>query len=287
MRTEEFDFRIMNAQSAIPPSPFHCPIPLRQLARPEFDEMSRLVMLHAFASQNELGRLCDEAVYQNDIALRLEAAGFAPVAKEVPLTATFRDFTKIYCLDLVVRESFILELKTVSLLLKEHDSQLLNYLLIAGMPHGKLVNLRSPAVEYRTLNAVVTAAERRAFTVKDDRWQPQTARCRELRGMFTELLAAWGAFLDFHLYEEALVHFLGGEATVLRRVPLTRAGFPLGAQLVALVTAAAAFRVTTLSPAASGGYETQLRRFPALTPLTTLHWLNLHHHQLELVTINR
>jgi len=35
------------------------------------------------------------------------------------------------------------------------------------------------------------------------------------------------------------------------------------------------------------GYETQLRRFLALTPLTTLHWVNLHHHELQLVTITR
>ena len=47
--------------------------------------MSREVMTHVFASQNELGCLCDEAVYQNDIALRLEAAGLGPVAKEVPV----------------------------------------------------------------------------------------------------------------------------------------------------------------------------------------------------------
>ena len=108
--------------------------------------MSREVMFHVFASQNELGCLCDEAVYQNDIALRLEAAGLGPVAKEVPVSVSLRDFTKTYCLDLVVQESFISELKTSITLSKEHDSQLLNYLLLLETPHGKLINLRPSAI---------------------------------------------------------------------------------------------------------------------------------------------
>ena len=86
----------MKTEKPIPLSPFHCPIPLRRLTRPEFDELSRLFMAQVFASQNELGRLCDEVVYQNDIALRLEAAGLGPVAKEVPVTVTWRDFTKTH-----------------------------------------------------------------------------------------------------------------------------------------------------------------------------------------------
>src|SRR6266576_5286592 len=113
MGTKEFDLEFMNDKSSIPLSPFHCPIPLRRLSRSEFDEMSRQIMAHAFVSQNELSRLCDEAVYQNDLALRLEAAGLGPVVKQVPLTVPFRDFTKTYYLDLVVQQTFIAELKTV------------------------------------------------------------------------------------------------------------------------------------------------------------------------------
>src|SRR5207249_1193483 len=110
MGTKEFDLEFMNAKSSIPLSPFHCPIPLRRLSRPEFDELSRQIMAHAFASQNDLGRLCDETIYQNDLALRLEAGGLGPGAKEVPLTVSLRDFTKIYYLDLVVQKAFIAEL---------------------------------------------------------------------------------------------------------------------------------------------------------------------------------
>lgn len=277
----------MKTEKQIPLFPFHCSFPLQRLSRPEFDEMSRQVMAHVFASQNELGRLCDESVYQNDIALRLEAAGFGPAAKEVPVAVKWRDFTKTYYLDLVVRDALICELKTVTVLLKEHESQLLNYLLLLDVPHGKLVTLRPPSVEYRTVNAVVSAEERRAFTLATDRWQPQTSRCHELVGLLKELFGAWGAFLDCHLYEEAVIHFLGGEAKVQQRVPLVRAGLDLGTQAVALLTDTIAFRVTALAPDARENYETQLRRFLGLTPLNTLHWVNLHHRELQMVTITR
>lgn len=277
----------MNASTQMLLSPFHCPISLKRLTRAEFDCLSREVMAHAFASQNELGRLCDEAVYQNDIDLRLKTAGLGPVATEVPVTVSLREFTKTYWLDLVVQESLIIELKTADTLLKEHDSQLLNYLLITETPHGKLINMRPASVEYRTVNAVVSADGRHRFRMTTDRWRPQAPRCGLLLEILTGMLAAWGAFLDRHLYEEGLVHFLGGEGCVFRGVPLKRAGLSLGGQTLPLVTESVAFRLTALTPEAGGGYEKQLRRFMALTPLTAMHWINLHHHEIQLVTITR
>lgn len=293
MGTKEFyqgyegNFSAMKVPAEIPLSPFLCPLPLKRLARAEFDALSHQVMAQVFASQNELGRLCDESVYQNDIALRLQAAGLGPVATEVPLTVSLRDFTKTYRLDLVVQESFIVELKTAATLTTEHDSQLLNYLLLTETPHGKLVNLRPASVEYRTVNAVLSAAERQDFQIVTERWRPQTPRCGLVLESLNEMLSAWGAFLDCRLYEEALVHFLGGAGRVLQKVPLHRDGFSLGLQTVALVTEAVAFRLTALAPEARKGHEAQLRRFLAVTPLATLHWVNLHHHEIELTTITR
>ena len=87
--------------------------------------------------------------------------------------------------------------------------------------------------------------------------------------------------------EEALIHFLGGESSILRRVQLTRAGFSLGTQIIMQAADPIAFRVTALATEARNGYEAQIRRFLALTPLTALHWINLHHHEAQLVTITR
>ena len=44
--------------------PIHCPIQIRALSAEEFEERDYRVMGHAYGSQNELGRLCDERVYE-------------------------------------------------------------------------------------------------------------------------------------------------------------------------------------------------------------------------------
>ncbi len=69
-------------------------ISLNPMAQEDFARLDYQVMRQAFASQNQLGRLCDEVIYQNDLAARLEAAGL-PALQEVPVTVTPRDFTKI------------------------------------------------------------------------------------------------------------------------------------------------------------------------------------------------
>src|ERR1700678_829 len=94
-------------------------ISLDPIGQEEFAKLDYQVMRHVFESQNELGRLCEEVIYQNDLAARLEAAGL-PTRKEVPVTVTHRDFTKVYSLDLVVANAGIYELKSVTTLVGAH-----------------------------------------------------------------------------------------------------------------------------------------------------------------------
>lgn len=75
---------------------------IRILNKSEFDERDRLVRRCAYDSQNELGRLCDEFVYENDLARRLRAVGFAQVHTQFPVTLTHGSFQKLYRLDLML-----------------------------------------------------------------------------------------------------------------------------------------------------------------------------------------
>jgi hypothetical protein len=59
--------------------PLTSPISVRPISQGEFARLDYEVMRHAFTSQNELGRLCDEIIYQNDLAARLQNAGFGPI----------------------------------------------------------------------------------------------------------------------------------------------------------------------------------------------------------------
>jgi hypothetical protein len=50
--------------------PISSPVSIRPIQQEEFAKLDYQVMRHAFESQNELGRLCDEVIYQNDLAAR-------------------------------------------------------------------------------------------------------------------------------------------------------------------------------------------------------------------------
>ena len=63
--------------------PVDSPISLCPISREEFARLDYQIMRLAFDCQNELGRLCDEIIYQNDLAARILEAGLGPVRTEV------------------------------------------------------------------------------------------------------------------------------------------------------------------------------------------------------------
>jgi hypothetical protein len=71
--------------------PIHIDIPIRSISLEEFRNLDYQVMNHAFASQNAIGSLADERVYQVDFASRLLAAGFQ-VDREVQVILSHKTF---------------------------------------------------------------------------------------------------------------------------------------------------------------------------------------------------
>lgn len=240
----------------------------------------------AFESQNTLGRLCDEVIYQNDLAARIESAGFGPVRKEVPVTVEYHDFVKTYSLDLLVADSAIYELKTASTLVAEHEAQLLNYLCLCGVRHGKLINFRPDKIQSRFVNTTLSAVERLRFTVNTENWREEDEHSRLLRETLIALLHDWGAFLELPLYLEALIHFLGGEPGILRAVPITRDGIPLGRQSFHLLSNQVGFRLTAIS-GDTGPYKAQLHSLLCHSSLHSIQWINLAYHAVHFETLRR
>ncbi len=259
---------------------------VRPANQEEFAQIDYRVMRHAFDSQNELGRLCDEIIYRNDLAARLEAAGLGPLRREVPVTAAHRDFAKTYRLDLIVADAAIYELKTESRLAADHDAQLLNYLFLQGAHHGKLINFRPAQVESRFINSSLTAQARRGVVVDSQRWCETDQGSQTLRTTLLDLLEDWGSFLELRLYMEALTYFLGGEEKVARMVGLSRNGVPLGNQRFHLVNEDTAFRLTALTEGAEY-YEPQLHSLLCHSPLRLLHWINLAGRRVQFVTLKK
>ena len=265
--------------------PITSPITLSPISQKEFAQLDYDVMRHAFECQSQLGRLCDEVIYQNDLTVRLETAGL-PVRKEVPVTVTHRDFAKTYSLDLVVANAGIYELKTARALVGEHQAQLLNYLFLCGAHHGKLVNFRTPRVQSRFVNTSLTPTERGQFELEIKNWQEREPTDQAFRESLVGLLKDWGCWLDLGLYAEALIHFAGGEDRVVQRVPLARGDRSLGPQRWNLLNPETAFWVTGLT-AGTVDYEHHLRALLCLTPLRSIQWVNLDRRRIQMTSLTK
>lgn len=265
--------------------PITCPVRVTHLTPSEFDELDFRVMGHAFASQNELGRLCEEGVYQRDLQARLLADGFRDVQIEVPVTLSHDDFTKTLSIDLIA-DNLIYELKTVLALTGDHDAQLFTYLFLLESNRGKLLNFRPAKVEGLLRATGISHADRRRLQIDSANWQDITSGCAKLRGTMLELLADWGGYLEFEHYQDALLHFLGGESQVAQRLPLHRAGVSLGTQRFLCHAPKVAFRMSAYT-AGLDNAEAQLRRLLALTDLHAIQWINLNRSDIRMATLLR
>jgi GxxExxY protein len=265
--------------------PIHCQIGSDCPDAEEFKALDYRVMGHAYASQNELGRFCEEGPYQEDLKARLLADGLQQVLTEVPATVTHHDFSKQYFLDLVV-DGALYELKAERSLVGEHEAQLLNYMFLLGYQRGKLLNFRPEKVEGRIAGTSLTQEERRRFSTNLENWKDVTPDCAILRGTMHDLLKDWGAFLDTGLYTEALIHFSGGVQNVEKRIKLHRNRLDLGAQTMLIYSEGMAFRISSHTE-----HQTKtafhLRQLLGLTDLKLIQWINLNHNMIEFTTITR
>jgi GxxExxY protein len=265
--------------------PIVCPLSLSPISDESFDKLDAIVMTCAYASHNDLGRLCDERVYENDIADRLRCQGIDRVHSQVPVTVSHDGFTKTYRLDLVV-EDMVYEIKTVAALVGEHEAQAIHYAILLGIERVKLLNFRTPRVQGLLKRSPMHRVDRRLVTLDPGRWHPASSGCEALLRRLQEFVADVGAFLDARLYEEALIHFSGGELQCLQRMPLRREGLFLGTHRLACHSPGLAFVVTSFSDGAAA-HERHLRRLVNLTELRALHWFNFVHAQLEAVTLTK
>ena len=260
-------------------------ITVHNLAREEFDERDAVVMRCAYASQNALGRLCDERVYENDLALRLRADGFKNVHTQVPVILSHGSFRKEYRFDLLADDA-LYELKTVAAFAPQHEAQVLHYAMLMAVSHAKLLNFRSPRVQGRLRFNALTSEARRMLSWETSGWHELSPDCATLKARVRDLLADWGAFLECRAYEEALIHLCGGEAACVRRVPIARDGVELGTHSVPCFGEGVFFVVTALSSDLVA-QRSHLQRLLNLTPMRGVQWVNLSHATIQFVTLER
>lgn len=255
---------------------------IRHLSQEEFAGIAYKVMEQAFAVHNEMGRFFDEDIYRDEVAGRV-----ANAQTEVRIEVTFEDFRKLYSMDLLVAGGGVFELKTVSALGPQHRSQLLNYLLLTGLSHGKLINFQTEMVEHEFVNTHLKLSDRTAFEVVQRNWCDPGPPTRPLLSWLVELLRDIGAGLDVHLYEAAVSHVFGGEDVVIQEIEVFSGPRHLGRQKIRLTGPGWCFKVTTLDEADLSRFEEHICRFLDHTNLSGAHWINITRNQATFTSVKR
>jgi len=106
-----------------------------------------------FEVMEELGPGFLEKVYKNALVITMREKGLE-VEVERPFEVVFREnIIGRYIADLVVAQTVIVELKCCEQLVREHQAQLFNYLKVARLPVGLLINFRRSRLEWKRLQS--------------------------------------------------------------------------------------------------------------------------------------
>jgi len=108
-------------------------------------ELSQRIIKVFFDVHNELGYGFSEKVYQKAYAIALRQDGMK-VDEQVPIKVYFRgQLVGEFFADMVVNDLILLELKSVSEIIEEHEAQLLNYLKSTEIEVGYVLNFGKSA----------------------------------------------------------------------------------------------------------------------------------------------
>jgi GxxExxY protein len=249
----------------------------------EFHTIDQVITGYAFDIHNEIGRFCHEKIYQRILAKKCKNA-LIKADQEVKITLKYKDFEKVYKIDLLVDNGIVYELKTVSLLNKYHQQQLINYLLLTGIKHGKLLNFRTTSVEYKFVSTQLTVEDRYNYSINTEEWVKVTAKCENLILTLSALLGEWGVFLDYRLFNEALIYFLGGDENIICPVNIYFDNQSVGEQKMQLLNNETAFHLSAVTRAFKS-YENSIRRLVKHTNIKNVQWINFNQQNITIKTI--
>ena len=135
--------------------PITCNTQIFPMSQAEFAKLDYELMAMAFKIHNEYGRFCHESVYQAAFLKACQDSDFS-AETEVRISVSHGRFCKDYFVDLMVGCGALYELKTVEHFAPKHRAQLLTYLMLLGVRHGKLVKWRSPWVRSEFVSTSLT-----------------------------------------------------------------------------------------------------------------------------------
>ncbi len=252
-----------------------------RLTQSEFSDVVYSLMSEVFLLHNEMGSLFNEQVYHKILKKRV-----SNLETEVMITVSFKHFSKKYYIDLLAAKGAILELKSVAKLNTSHRIQLLNYLLLTSLNHGKLINFGSRRVEHEFINTTITQEERKSFTVDDSQWKVSEGFNSSSKQLLTEAVSDWGTCLIRPLYKEAFLSLLGITCPDTHKIEIYQLSEIIASQHIPLFSQNTAIKVTTLEHDLTT-YHKDLSKFLNHTTLETIQWINIARKKVTFTTLTK
>ncbi|MCU0708187.1 MAG: GxxExxY protein [Pirellula sp.] len=261
--------------------PITTSVPVRHCSQEEFGNVAYEVVHHALEVHTELGRIFHESIYRSTLN---QLFGRRAI-QEFEICLTHRGFRKELYIDLLVDLGCPFELKAASSLIDAHQSQLIQYLMLTGLSHGKLINFGAERVEHRFVNCHETSEHRRNFQIDRIAWNDY-GPTDSLEQIVVPLLRDWGTGLSRSLYREAVIALAGGDEQCNQFTETYWQGQRTGRQPVSLINHGVAFEITCKKKDLDH-YESHLRRFLSNTDLQSILWVNITSGSLRLQRIKR
>lgn len=117
----------------------------RNTERQQLEEIASSVVDAALKVHSALGPGLLEDVYEKCLAMELQKRGYS-VERQVTVPVEYEGavFETGYRLDLLIDESFVVEVKAVEKMMPVHLAQILTYLRLGKMKIGLLLNFNVP-----------------------------------------------------------------------------------------------------------------------------------------------
>jgi GxxExxY protein len=107
------------------------------------DELTAIIIGCAYDVHNTLGSGFLEKVYENALRIELIRRGLSVKQQEPIMVYYLGELVGDYYADILVENRIVVELKAVLALTKEHEVQLVNYLMATSTETGLLINFGS------------------------------------------------------------------------------------------------------------------------------------------------
>ena len=253
--------------------------PIVSLSQAEFGELAFAVMEQVFAIHNEFGRFFDERTYKRELAARMPG-----VELEVGVELRHGDFCKMLYADAIVNSGGLFEFKAVDELNAKHRAQCMQYLILFGLEHGKLINVRPEKVKHEFVNYMPSDCNLKNPIIQCEHWDSHQDGADAFRDILVSVIRDWGSGLLLYIYEEALTHLLGGEALVTAEIPVYGTCGLLSTLRMRTVAPNIAFKITAFGQSKSS-FVAHARKLIQHTSLQTILWANIGRDEIHFMTI--